>query len=334
MAISTGMEIQQQTRGAQLDRLRELVDRAARLHGLRGLAETEVLEFGRLYRFAAAELSQARTHGFDAAELEELNSLVGRAYGLLYVSESSGWEGIWRFYRAELPRTLRRHARLIAVSALLFGIGAVIGCILGATRRDLLAAVSPQMADAIDELVQRHQPGEDWLPRDFRPIASSLIMVNNIQVSFFAFSAGILLGLGTIYVLAFNGFMLGVLAAGVTPTSAGIQFWAFVAPHGVIELPAMIISGAAGLLLGQALVDPGPHSRLDALRVAGREAAVIMLGVVSFLIVAGIVEGFFSPALIPVAVKFVGAIGLASAFAYYVVFVGRSPQAATAAPEP
>jgi uncharacterized membrane protein SpoIIM required for sporulation len=156
--------------------------------------------------------------------------------------------------------------------------------------------------------------------------------VNNFQVSFFAFSGGILLGLGTIYVLVSNGFMLGVLAAGVTSTSAGVQFWAFVAPHGVIELPAIIISGAAGLLIGQALVDPGPYSRLDALRVAGREAAVIMLGVISFLAVAGIVEGFFSPALIPVTVKFVGAAGLAIAFACYIVLAGRRPQSATTTP--
>ena len=321
-------------RRAQLDRLRELVDRAARLRGLRGLSEPEVLEFGRLYRYAAAELSHVRTHGFDAAELERLNSLVGRAYGLLYVAEPSGWVGITRFYRTELPRTLRRRGRVIALSALVFGAGALIGCVLGMARPDLLAAVSPAMADAIDQLAKRHAPGQDWLPRDFRPIASSLIMVNNAQISFFAFSTGILLGLGTIYVLVVNGFMLGAIAAGVTPSPAGIQFWAFVAPHGVIELPAIIISGGAGLLLGRALVEPGPHSRLDALRVAGREAAVIMLGVVSFLAVAGIVEGFFSPAVIPVAVKFAGAAALAAAFGSYVLLVGRAPQRATAVTAP
>jgi uncharacterized membrane protein SpoIIM required for sporulation len=326
--ISAQAKTHADTRREHLARLLDLVGRAGRLRGLRGLSEPELLEFGRLYRYAAAELSHARTYRFDEGELARLNDLVGRAYALLYVSESSGWGGVIRFYRAELPRTLRRHGRLIALSAAIFLLGGLVGVVLCLPRRDTLALVSPQIADAIDQLVQRHAPGHDWLPRDFRPIASSLIMVNNVQVSFFAFSTGILLGLGTIYVLALNGFMLGAIAAGITATSAGPQFWAFVAPHGVLELPAIVISGAAGLLLGQALVDPGPYSRLDALRVAGRDAAVIMLGVVSFLAVAGLVEGFFSPAVMPIGMKFAAAAALAVAFGAYVLQVGRDQPAA------
>jgi uncharacterized membrane protein SpoIIM required for sporulation len=326
--ISAQAKTHADTRREQLGRLLDLVRRAGRVRGLRGLSEPELLEFGRLYRYAAAELSHARTYRFDEGELARLNDLVGRAYALLYVSESSGWGGVIRFYRAELPRTLRRHGRLIALAAAIFLLGGLVGVVLGLPRRDTLALVSPQIADAIDQLAQRHTPGQDWLPRDFRPIASSLIMVNNVQVSFFAFSTGILLGLGTIYVLAFNGFMLGAIAAGITTTSAGPQFWAFVAPHGVLELPAIVISGAAGLLLGQALVDPGPYSRLDALRMAGRDAAVIMLGVVSFLAVAGVVEGFFSPAVMPIGLKFAAAAALAVAFGAYVLQVGRDRPAA------
>jgi hypothetical protein len=105
---------------AQWERLAELVTQASRLHGLRTLTEAELLEFGRLYRRAAAELSHARAYGLDAAQLEYLNWLVGRAYGLLYVSESSGWAGIVRFFRAELPQTLRRQGRIIALSAGIF----------------------------------------------------------------------------------------------------------------------------------------------------------------------------------------------------------------------
>ena len=308
---------------AQWERLAELVTQASRLHGLRTLTEAELLEFGRLYRRAAAELSHARAYGLDAAQLEYLNWLVGRAYGLLYVSESSGWAGIVRFFRAELPQTLRRQGRIIALSAGIFLGAAVIATLLSLARPDLLEVINPQVAAAIDSIASRHRGGADFLPSDFRPIASSLIIANNVQVSFMAFSLGILLGLGTIMVLAYNGFFLGAIAAGVSRTEAAVYFWAFVAPHGVIELPSIIISAAAGLLLGFAIIEPGVHTRVDALRIAGRQAAVMMLGVVVFLAIAGIVEGLFSPAVAPPAVKFVAAAVLATGFWGYILLAGR-----------
>ena len=304
-------------------RFAELLYRASRARGLRGLSEEELLEFGRLYRRTASELSHARSYGLDEAELERLNSLVRRAYGLLYVSKSAGWAGVARFFRAELPQTLRRHWRLLFISAALFFGPALFAASITLGRPDLLDLVNPRMADLIREIGQRHKAGQDWLPADFRPIASCLIMFNNIRVSLLAFATGILLGLGTIFILIVNGFLLGVIGAGVSQTPAALHFWAFVAPHGVIELPAIIISGAAGLLLGLAVVDPGDHTRVDALRLAGRQAAVIMLGVAVFLVVAGLVEGLFSPALLPPPLKFLVAFLLAAAFSGYLLLAGR-----------
>jgi uncharacterized membrane protein SpoIIM required for sporulation len=311
---------------AQRQRLAHLVARASRLRGLRGLDEEELLQFGRLYRRAASELSHARAYGLDAAEIQYLNWLVGRAYGLLYVSESAGWSGVARFFREELPQTLRRKWRAIALAAALFLAAAAAGALLVAIRSALLEIINPQLAAAIDAIAARHRGGANWLPSDFRPIASSLIIVNNVQVSFMAFSTGIMLGLGTVLVLILNGFMLGVLGAGVSRTNASVYFWAFVAPHGVIELPSIVISAAAGFLLGLAVVAPGAYSRLDALRIAGRQAGVMMLGVITFLAVAGIVEGLFSPAAGPVAVKFAGAAILATGFGSYILLAGRKPR--------
>ena len=313
-------------RGECIGRLQELVSHASRLRGLRALSDSELLEFGRLYRRVASELSHARAHGFDRRELDRLNWLVGRAYGLLYVSESGGWSGVLRFFRGELPRTLRHHARLIALCAGLFGAAALVGAALTLVRPDTMDLVSPGMADAVRSIAARHEGGQDWLPADFRPVAASLVMANNVQVSFFAFSTGVLLGIGTVFVLLFNGFVLGVIAAGVSRTPAAVHFWAFVAPHGVLELPAIIISGAAGMLLGFAIVDPGEHSRLDALRLAGRQSAILMLGVVAFLFVAGLVEGLFSPAVVAPALKFAMATLLALGFSAYVLLPGRGSE--------
>jgi uncharacterized membrane protein SpoIIM required for sporulation len=307
---------------AQWERLSELVERASSLRGLRGLREADLIEFGRLYRRAAAELSHARSHGTDSSQLEYLNWLVGRAYALLYVSDSRGLSSVPRFFTHELPQTIRRHAGTMALATALFLGPALVMALLTLLRPDLLEMVNPQMAGMIRELAARHHE-RNWMPEEIRPMASSLIMANNIQVSFFAFSGGILLGLGTLYVLVSNGLVLGAIFAGVARTSAAADFFAFVAPHGVIELPAIVISAGAGLLLARALIDPGLYSRADALRLAGREAAVLILGVASFLVVAGTVEGLFSPSAAPHLAKFVVAAMLAAAFWSYLLLAGR-----------
>ena len=307
-------------------RLAELANRAGRAHGLKALTEEELLEFGRLYRRAVAELSHARAHGVNAAELEQLNWLVGKAYGLLYVSESSGWASLPRFFTTELPQTLRRHGRLLALAAALMLIPALIGALLTLVRPDTLELVSPELAAAVQALAERHEGGADFLPSDIRPLASSLIMTNNLQVSFLAFAGGILIGLLTLQVLIYNGFMLGALGAGISRTPAAIYFWSFVAPHGVIEIPTIIISAAAGLLLALAIIEPGEYSRLDALKLAGRQAAVLMFGVVIFLVFAGLIEGFFSPAVIPPSVKLAAAAVIATAFWSYILLAGRGKQ--------
>jgi uncharacterized membrane protein SpoIIM required for sporulation len=306
--------------------LAELVERAGHGRGLKGLTEEELLEFGRLYRRTAAELSHARAHGLEAADLEYLNWLVGRAYGLLYVSESMGWRSVPRFFAAELPQTLRRHGRLLAIAGALMAGPALIGALLTLLRPDLLEVVSPGLASLLQPMAERHEGGADWLPAEMRPFMSSFIMVNNIKVSFLAFALGILLGLGTVLVLISNGFMLGVIGAGISRSPSAIYFWSFVAPHGVVELPAIVISAAAGLLLGLAVIEPGNYSRLDALKVAGRQAAVLMFGVIVFLVFAGLVEGFFSPAVLPPTAKFLGAAVIATAFWSYILLAGRKAE--------
>lgn len=310
-------------RNDQTARLETLVSKAARLRGLRGLSEEELLEFGRLYRRAAAQLSHSRAYGLDSAELAYLNSLVGRAYGLLYVAEGGGWGGVGRFYRSELPQALRRHGRLIGVAAAVFGGAAILGALLALAWPDALELAAPGVSDTLREMAARHRGGRDWMPAELRPVMSSFIMTNNIKVAFIAFATGILLCLPDLAVLLQNGLFLGVIAAGVSRTDAGLQFWSFVAPHGVIELPAITIAAAAGLLLGLAIIEPGELRRVDALRAAGREAVVLLMGVVSFLVVAGLIEGFFSPAVLPPQLKLAVAAVLGGLFLTYALRAGR-----------
>ena len=155
-------------------------------------------------------------------------------------------------------------------------------------------------------LIRQVEGGEVWFDSilSVRPLASSMIMTNNISVSFLAFALGMTFGLGTLYLMTFNGLMLGTLAALCHINGLNVPFWSFVLPHGVIELTAIFMAGGAGFLLGTALFIPGDLPRKEALVQKGRRAVRLVLGCVPLLIVAGIIEAFFSPTPIPAGLKF------------------------------
>jgi hypothetical protein len=140
------------------------------------------------------------------------------------------------------------------------------------------------------------------------------------------FAGGIFMGLLTLYMLIQNGVMLGAAAVAVARHHTALEFWGFVAPHGVVELPSIFIAGGAGLMLAYALVNPGEYSRRTALGMAGREAVVLILGVVAMLVIAGLTEAFFSPALISPYLKFgVAAVNLAAEATYFIT-AGREEE--------
>jgi uncharacterized membrane protein SpoIIM required for sporulation len=127
------------------------------------------------------------------------------------------------------------------------------------------------------------------------PLMSSYIMTNNILVSLRAFVLGITLGLGTIYVLFFNGAMVGSLTGLIYLYGDPVNFWSLILPHGVIELTAIFISGAAGLIIAKSMLLPGEHSRKDSLIKGTKEASSLVMGIILLLIIAGIIEGFYTP---------------------------------------
>jgi uncharacterized membrane protein SpoIIM required for sporulation len=129
-------------------------------------------------------------------------------------------------------------------------------------------------------------------------------MTNNMSVGFMTFALGITAGLGTIYMMAFNGLLIGVIGMACWHSGMSVQLWSFVAPHGVLELPAIFIAGGAGLRIAQGLLFPGVLPRRDSLAQAGVEAVQLVLGTIPILIVAGLIEAFVSPTSLPVPLKF------------------------------
>jgi uncharacterized membrane protein SpoIIM required for sporulation len=147
---------------------------------------------------------------------------------------------------------------------------------------------------------------------------STAIQTNNITVTFLAFAGGLLLGIGTVYLLIQNGLMLGM----VLSLCIRHRFWnipIFIAGHGVIELTAIFIAGGAGLLLAKALLVPGELKRRDALVTNGLLGIKLIMGCVPMLLIAGIIEGFVSPSSISPIFKF--AISGTSAVALVVYFM-------------
>ena len=278
-------------------RLEELIARVSRFR-LKTLSGEEVREFGRLYRRTAADLAIAREEVRDQRLINYLNHLVGRAHGAIYRSESSGFGVFLDFFRFEFPAVFRKTFVYTLTAFLIFILSAAFAW--GVCYFD--EGFAEQIAPRLPQDIAAHHNWTESL-NEANPIGSTSIQTNNIYVTFIAFAGGVILGLGTIWVLIQNGLLLGM----VMGLCVRYRFWdvpIFVAAHGVIELTAIFIAGGAGLMIGKALLMPGDLRRIDALVTNGLLAVKLILGCIPMLLIAGIIEGFISPAHIPPYIKF------------------------------
>jgi uncharacterized membrane protein SpoIIM required for sporulation len=287
-------------RWERLDKLIHTLERGK----TRDLSSKDLLDVSRLYREATADLARLQAFRNGASPPDDLetnlNHLVARAHGQIYRNPSLSWQQLWRFLRETFPEAFQQTAPYILLALVVFLLGALYG--FASTLRS--EAFAPLLVPPT--LIERVEAGEVWFDSilGVRPLASSVIMTNNISVSFLAFALGMTFGVGTTYILAFNGLLLGTLAGLCHIHGLDLAFWSFVLPHGVVELTAIFIAGGGGYVLASALIVPGDLPRKDALVQRGRRAIPLILGCVPLLIVAGVVEGFLSPAQLPNGVKF------------------------------
>lgn len=303
--------------------LETLVTRV-RKSGMKSLSEDELLDLGRVYRRAGAMLARARTAGLRGGDVESLNRLMAAAYPLVHPpTERHG--SVWEFLLYEFPRTFRREFKVIMLATLVFFLGALGGAIAVSCNADAAEiALGSGWHDTLERVAERHENNQDWLPELQRPLASAGIMTNNIRVAMLAFASGILLCLGSFYLLAYNGLLIGAIAVVVHQHNVDAAFWGFVAPHGVVEIPAILVSAAAGLIIGHAFISPGRQYRGVAVRQAARRAVPLLIGVVIMLIEAGIVEGFLSPRIdLEPPVKFAIALFIFTLLVTWLIIGGR-----------
>ncbi len=306
------------------ERLTELIARSGRT-GVGTLSHKELQELGLLYRQTASDLAAVREDPLEQGLAHNLNQLLARAHNLLYAGRKHSASGIVRFFAYDFPRMFRQTFKYTFAAFLLFLFSGLAGAFLclhdSAFEKYVLP---PSMIETID----RHKMWTDSV-LSIKPLASSTIMTNNITVCAFAFGSGIFAGIGTIYLLIFNGLLIGVIGVACFEGNMSNMLWSFVAPHGVLELPAIFISGGAGLLLAKGFLFPGLFTRRESIFRAGAQSARLMLGVIPTLVVAGIIEGFLSPTKLPPSLKYTFAAALFTLFAVYLTQAGRkenSPQ--------
>jgi uncharacterized membrane protein SpoIIM required for sporulation len=253
-----------------------------------------VLELGRLYRVAVADLALARRAFPGDPVLDRLEPLVLKARHLIY-SERSRHGSLRAYLTREYWQEIRRNRRLLAVAltamfgpTLLAAIwavndpGAAIGLVPAAYR----AAADPQV---------RHLSVGLSTQAGF----ASSIYTHNIEVTFLVFSGGLLLGFGTLTLLAYNGLLLGALAGLTIHAGTFSVFVRYIVPHGLLELSCIAIAGVAGLRLARALIEPGTRPRGQALTEEARGAVLMVLGTAPWLVLAGLNEGFVTPRGLP-----------------------------------
>jgi uncharacterized membrane protein SpoIIM required for sporulation len=289
------------------ERLRGLISRAQGM-GLANLDEQELWELPSLYRKAISDLSLLRTTGASPHLLQELNSLCNKAHAVIYQgAPKRGGMRPGDYIVRELPRAVRRRKWYVIAAAGVMLFFAVLGwlhCLLvpEVARRVL----SPKMISAYETQLREARGEKDLalaaqIPVEMRNEAAALITINNIRVSVYAFILGLAGGLPSLIIIGTNGYMLGAIAYLYFAVPPGIDvnlplyFVAGVAPHGSLELPAICLAGAAGMLIGFAWLFPGQRTRGEALRGAMHDAGKLVLACALTLVVAGAIEGFITP---------------------------------------
>ncbi len=270
--------------------------------GLKSLSALDIRELASLYRSVSGDLARARTHHVGDRLIQNLQTLTARGYSQIYQgSRHQEWQSVRDFILWGFPAIVQKTRAYTALATAIFlGMG-LIAWWFAWQDPVFMSLMVPE------KLIETVRDGKLWMGSilGIEPLASTNIMINNIRVSFSAVAGGVTAGLLTIYILALNGLLIGAIATLVGQNGLAYPFWAFVLPHGALELPAIFLAGGAGLLIARAIVFPGKYKRIDALKYYGTQAAQLVFGIIVLLVIAGLIEGFFSPnPVIPDSLKY------------------------------
>ena len=294
-----GTGLGDQLAARQDERWRQFQQLAMRVSagGLDSLKAAELPDFAARYREIAADLARLRTYRAAAVTIRRVERLVATGHNALYRDRERGLGRFWRLVARECPAAVIEARAYVLVAFLAFAIPAAVGYRVLRERPEVAAEVLP------DVMLERAEVGTERVARGDRfveveaggrAVAASGIIANNVRVAFYCLAGGIFLGVGSLVLLAFNGLQIGAAAGHFANAGLLAYLLEFILGHGALELFAIWVAGAAGFLLGKAVVAPGDLTRGDALVLAGRRAVRMIGAAVVCLLVAGLVEGFVS----------------------------------------
>lgn len=278
-------------------------------------------ELSALYRGTTGDLAFAQTHYGGTTLLLFLSQLVARAHNQIYRPHRLSSRAFGNFLRNEIPQAIRDHLQAVTWSAIVFLLGTALG--LSAVQFDERAASIILPTSVLNSIYS----GQMWTGGIFSivpaPVASTFIFTSNISVALLAFAGGLSFGLVTFWILFQNGFMLGVVFKLCADYGLLAALLGFIASHGLLEISSIIVSGGAGFVLANALLNPGPYLRRDALAQQGRLALRMAVACLPALVTAGCIEAFISPSHAPVWFKVALGLTLGAVFWLYLLFTGR-----------
>lgn len=293
-------------------------------------SEPEPLEIPAAYRNICHHLALAQSRLYSPVLIERLNALVTRGHQQLYsgTHNTSFWSKIRSFYLEGLPQLVRFEWKTITAAALLFYIpffamilwlqfapDMIYSVVDGNTVRSMEAMYDPSIKERLGR--EREADSDVYM--------FGFYIKHNTGIDFQIFAGGLLLGIGTLFFLLFNGVVLGAVAGHLTQLGYIQTFWGFVAGHSAFELTGMVLSGAAGFKLATAFFSPGQKPRLLALLDNSRISIQLVYGAATLTIMAAFVEAFWSSiAWMPVMIKYLVGILLWTLTISYFVFMGRN----------
>lgn len=251
-----------------------------------------------LYRRVCEHLALAQARAYPIHLTQRLETLTQAAHRLIYRRSDYGGSRFGRLVLVDFPEAVRAHRVFLAVAALLFLLP-LVGAAWAAWRDPgfilhLLDARTVQnfesmYGDNAASIGRRRDADGDWQMFGF-------YVMHNIGIGFRCFAAGLFAGVGSAFVLLFNGLQIGGVGGYLIGAGHAGNFMSFVVTHSAFELTAIVLSGAAGLRLGWSWLAPGRHTRIESLRLAAHQAVIVMYGVFGMLLLAAAIEAFWSSA--------------------------------------
>lgn len=286
---------------------------------LSNLDRSSIMRYGELYRSACADLAYARREFAGDAVQNNLEVMVAQSSSILYAKKAVDIKKVIRFLTIGMFAAVAQRPRLILVSFLLMMVPWIASSLYAIQSYENAKGLAPP---GVESVIQRESADFKLTP-GAKAQASSEILTNNIRIAIIVFVAGVTAGVLTVFLLVQQGVLLGSMFGLTIAAGNSAVLWQFVVPHGFLEISCIIVSGAAGLRMGMAIIDPGFRTRARAFAEESKQALASAMVVALSLFFCGIIEGMISTSGLPTPVGLTVGISIATLWWSWIFYAGH-----------